>query len=204
MDTTVLARDELAERVRAAAESHKNNKDEVWDSVWVVLPLVNDEHQAIVGDLATIFQLTIGWTGLGLVRPGVNVSDRVEQWEHNFRCPDVVVYVTGTTARNLKTHWLGGPDFAVEVVSPNDRSREKFGFYANVGTRELLIVDRDPWILELYRLEDDVLRLVGKSSLDRPDLLVSEVLPLNFRLVEGDPRPRIEVVHTDGVQRWSA
>jgi Uma2 family endonuclease len=204
MDTTIMESDELAERVRDAAESHKNNKDEVWDSVWVVLPLVNNEHQAIVGDLATIFQLTIGWTGLGLVRPGTNVSDRVEQWEHNFRCPDVVVYLNGTTARNLKTHWLGGPDFAVEVVSPNDRSREKFGFYAKVGTRELLMVNRDPWILELYRLDEGVLRLVGKSSLDRPDLLISEVLPLSFRLAADDPRPRIEVTHSDGVQRWSA
>jgi Uma2 family endonuclease len=204
MDTTILDSDELADRVRAAAESHQNNKDEVWDSVWVELPRVNNEHQAIVGDLATIFQVTIGWTGLGQVRPGVNVSDRVEQWEHNFRCPDVVVYLNGTTARNFNTHWLGGPDFAVEVVSPNDRTREKFGFYAKVGTRELLMVDRDPWILELYRLQDGVLRLVGKSSLNRPDFLISEVLPFSFCLIKGDNRPMIEVAHADGVQRWSA
>jgi Uma2 family endonuclease len=204
MTTPLLARDELAERVRAVAESENNNKDEVWDGVYLVSPGPTNEHQNVVMNLGTIFNLLFGWTGLGFVQPGANVSDREDQWEHNYRCPDVVVYLNGTTARDFGTHWLGGPDFAVEVVSRNDRTRQKFDFYAKVGTRELLVVDRDPWILELYRLEEGVLRLVGKSSLDRPDLLISDVLPLSFRLVEGDPRPRIEVAHSDGVQRWSA
>jgi Uma2 family endonuclease len=204
METTVLARDELAERVRAVAESEPNNRDEVWDGVYIVSPGANNEHKEVEMNLGTIFTVVLGWTGLGWILSGANVSDREDQWEHNFRCPDVVVYLRGTTARNLGTHWLGGPDFAVEVVSPNDRTRQKFDFFAKVGTREVLVVDRDPWILELYRLEDGVLKLVGKSSLDRPDLLISEFLPLTFRLLAGDPRPRIEVVHSDGVQRWSA
>ena len=204
MTTPLLVKDELAERVRAVAESENNNKDEAWEGVYLVSPSPNDEHQEVVANLVTIFTLLFGWTGLGFIRGSINVSDREDQWEHNFRCPDVVVHLKGTTARNLGTHWLGGPDFAVEVVSPNDRSRQKFDFYAKVGTRELLVVDRDPWFLELYRLEDDVLKLIGKSSLDRPDLLISEVLPLSFRLVASEPRPRIEVAHADGVQRWSA
>jgi Uma2 family endonuclease len=194
METTVLAGDELAERVRAIAESENGNRDEVWDGVYVVSPAPNDEHQDLVGELDAIFK----------IRPTVNVSDREVQWEHNYRCPDVVVYLKGTKARNLGTHWLGGPDFAVEVVSPNDRSRQKFDFYAKVGTHELLVVDRDPWILELYRLQDGKLALVGKSDLDNPGILASEVVPLTFQLVAGDPRPRIEMAHSDGVQHWSA
>jgi Uma2 family endonuclease len=204
MTTPLLVRDELAERVRAVAESEYHNRDEVWDGVWVVSPNPNDEHNDIEMRLGSIFMNVLGWTGLGWVRSGPNISDRVAQWEHNYRCPDLAVYLPGTTAQNLNTHWVGGPDFAVEVVSPHDRSRQKFDFYAKIGTRELLVVDRDPWILELYRLDEGVLRLVGKSTLDRPDLLISDVLPLSFRLVEGDPRPRIEVTHSDGVQRWSA
>ena len=204
MDTPVLDPVELARLVRHIAESENNNHDEVWDGVYLVSPSPNDEHQDIVGGLTTVFQVAIGWNGLGLVRPGVNVSDREDQWEHNFRSPDVVVYLNGTTARNLGTHWFGGPDFAVEVVSRKDRSRDKLEFYARVGTREVLLVDRKPWALELYRLRDGVLILVGKSSLDRPDPIASEVLPLTFRLVEGEPRPRIEVAHSDGIQRWSA
>ena len=204
MKMPVLDPVEQAKRVRAIAEAENNNKDEVWDGVYIVSPGPNDEHQDLTGEFDAIFKITIQWPRLGLVRPGVNVSDREDQWEHNFRCPDVVVYLNGTTARNLGTHWVGGPDFAVEVVSRDDRSRDKLDFYARVGTREVLVVDRYPWRLELYRLRDGVLALVGSSTLDHPDVLASEVLPLSFRLIAGDERPCIEVAHADGVQRWSA
>jgi hypothetical protein len=89
-------------------------------------------------------------------------------------------------------------------VSRGDRSRDKLDFYMKVGTRELFLVDRFPWALELYRLREGALVLVGISTANHPEFLTSEVLPLSFRLVEGDPRPRIEIVHVDGVQRWSA
>jgi Uma2 family endonuclease len=155
-------------------------------------------------NLGSIFMIVIGWTGLGLVRPGVNVSDQEEDWQQNFRCPDVVVYLSGTTAQNRDTYWLGGPDFLVEVISEYDKSRDKLDFYAKVGSREALFIDRSPWALELYRLVDGQLVLIGKSTPDDPIVLRSELLPLSFRLVAGDPRPRIEIIHSDGVQRWSA
>ncbi len=191
----------LIRKRRAIGADHH---DEVWDGVYIVSPDPNDQHQDIVGKLYLSFELAIGSVGLGLVRPGINVSDRDEGWTRNYRCPDVAVFLNGTTARNRDSHWQGGPDFAVEVISPRDRSRRKFDFYARVGVRELLMVDRKPWALELYRLGDGVLALVGKSTLDRPEVLTSEVLPLTFRLAAGEPRPRIEVVHADGLQRWSA
>ena len=70
--------------------------------------------------------------------------------------------------------------------------------------KELLLVDRKPWCLELYRLQDGVLVLVGKSDLNQPNMLVSQVVPISFQLAAGDPRPTIEMLHADGVQRWSA
>ena len=146
MDTNVIEGEALAERVRAAAES-ANNKDEVWDGVYIVSPGAIDEHEEIALNLGTIFTLVLGRTRLGWVRSDTNVSDREVQWEHNFRCPDVVVYLKGTKARNDGTHWVGSPDFAVEVVSKADRSRQKLDFYAKVSTRELLMIDREPWSL---------------------------------------------------------
>ena len=68
--------------------------------------------------------------------------------------------------------------------------------------RELLLIDRDPWALELYRLGEDGLALAGTSTPEQPTVLTSAVLPLAFSLVPGDPRPVIEVVHADGLQRW--
>lgn len=186
------------------ALSKLDKHDEVWDGVYIVSPLANDEHQEIATLLSYCLVAAIVIPGLGLVRAGANVSDQEEDWTKNSRCPDVVVYLDGTSAQNRDTYWLGGPDFLVEVISPYDRSRDKLDFYALVGSREALFVDRSPWALELYRLIDGPMTLVGTSTPDQPQVLKSEVLPLSFRLVGGNPRPRIEVSHDDGVQRWSA
>lgn len=177
--------------------------DEVWEGTYVMAPLPNDEHQDIQTKLVTILQIAFGWAGLGDVRAGVNVSDREKDWTHNYRCPDVVAFLKETRAQNRNTFWLGGPDFAVEIVSANDASRDKLEFYASVGTRELLIIDRAPWQLELYRLRDGRLGEVGRSTASDPKAVRSEVVPLSFRLVAGAARPGIEVAHHDGVQRWS-
>jgi Uma2 family endonuclease len=181
-----------------------DQKDEVWEGVYIVSPEANNEHQDLTGLIYLALQVSVGFAGLGKVLPGANVSDRVEDWKKNYRCPDVVVFLNGTTATNKRTYWLGGPDFAVEIISRYDRSRKKLDFYAKVGVKELLLVDRKPWALELYRLQDGSLVLIGKSDLENPAVLASEVVPLSFQLAAGDPRPTIEMTHADGVQRWSA
>jgi Uma2 family endonuclease len=176
--------------------------DEVWDGVYVMAPLADDEHQGLVGQLVAILMILIEWPGLGKVRPGVNISDRDEDWTENYRIPDAAVFLEGSSARNRYTHWVGGPDWAAEIRSPGDRSREKLDFYASVSTRELLIVDRDPWVLELYALKRGKMRLVGRSTLKRGKRLKSTILPLTFRLVAGPTRPMIELCRTDADGRW--
>jgi Uma2 family endonuclease len=201
---SVLIRDpELEEQLRADRQAKGLDRwDEVWEGVYVMPPLANDEHQEIQAALVGILQVSIKWARLGEVRGGVNISDRVVDWRDNFRCPDVAVFLNGTTAQNYQTFWLGGPDFAVEIVSPGDSSRDKLDFYSAVGVRELLIIDRAPWKLELYRLTAGRLVEVGQSISTSADVLRSEVVPLSFRLIAGGPRPSIEVAHHDGVQRW--
>jgi Uma2 family endonuclease len=194
----------LEERLIAERQASGGDRfDEVWEGTYVMAPLPNDQHQDIQTSLATIFQTVIQWTGTGLVRGGVNVSDREEGWKENYRCPDVVVFLKGTTARNCDTHWVGGPDFAVEVRSPGDRTREKLPFYASVNVRELLVVERDPWFVELYRLVEGELTSVGRSVSDDSRVLLSEVIPFSFRLIPASPRPTIEVEHRETGQRWS-
>ena len=204
MDLIILDRYERSRVLRERRESGADRFDEVWDGVYVVSPLPDDEHQDLSLSLGSAFHTAIQLTGSGVVRCGVNVSDRDKGWTKNYRCPDVVAYLQGNPAINKKTHWVGGPDFAVEVISPYDRSRQKLDFYAKVDVRELLLLERKPWSLELYRLAGGRLALVGRSSPDDPRTVASEVVPLSFRLVDGDPRPRVEVIHLDGVQRWSA
>ncbi|HWE35109.1 MAG TPA: Uma2 family endonuclease [Isosphaeraceae bacterium] len=200
---TVLSPSTVEQILSERVESGACRWDEVWDGVYVVMPDPNDLHQEIVTYLIMVFSFAIKVAGLGEVRAGGNVSDREDDWTHNFRVPDVAVYLRETAARNLGTHWLGGPDFVVEVISPQDWSQKKREFYAKVGTRELLYIDRAPWSLELLRLQEGELVSVGISTPERPEPIASAILPLTFRLVAGEERPRIEVVHSDGVQRWT-
>ena len=191
----------IAQRQATGLDRH----DEVWGGVYLMSPLANNEHQTIATGLATCFWIVIVFPRLGVVLAGTNVSDHVDDWKQNYICPDVAVYLKTNPAQDRGTYWLGGPDFAVEVVSQYDRSREKLAIYATFNTREVLIVDRYPWALELYRLnEGGTYDLVGRSTLDDPQILTSQVLPLTFQLQPGDERPTIALTHSDGVQTWLA
>ena len=190
---------EAMRQERAAAGSDR--WDEVWEGTYMMAPLPNIEHQELVGIFAHVLQQVIP-RSRGLVLPGANVSDREKGWEFNYRCPDVVVYLTGTRAKNCGTHWRGGPDFAVEIVSPDDMVRDKIPFYGKVAMRELLIIERDPWSVELLRLSGKKLKSVGVSSGKRGRFLQSTVLPLRFRLIGGKRRPTIEVVRSSDDKTW--
>ena len=75
-------------------------------------------------------------------------------------------------------------------------------FYASVGVRELLIVDRYPWCLELYQINAYDMELVGTSDLREHAIVTSAVLPLTFQLKPGNARPGIEIVLTKTGQQW--
>ena len=176
--------------------------DEVWNGVYVMSPLANSEHQYLSTRLSTILDTVVGMTGQGAVFAGSNVSDRDVGWEKNYRVPDVVVVMQGGIARMADSHCVGGPDFLIEVRSKRDRSRKKLAFYAGIGVREMMVVDRNPWEVELYRLDEGELKSIGRSTLADPSMIVSEVVPLSFRLIEVEGKPQIEVVHRDGMPRW--
>ncbi len=177
-------------------------RDEMWEGIYVMSPDANFEHQVFVGGLVIAFGSIREQVGGAYILPGLNVSDRVEGWLKNYRIPDVAVYLPGNPARNCGAHMCGGPDFAVEIISRGDSARRKLDFYAKVNTRELLLIDRAPWALELYRLTDDQLVRIGISTSDKPDVLASQVLPMTFRLGAGEGRPTIEVARSDGGQVW--
>ena len=194
----------LVERILAERKvSESAGHDEVWDGLYVIPPMTDVLHQWIISQLCWAVFSDLGDAAGGRVIAGVNVSDRAAGWEHNYRVPDVVVLLKNNPGRDCGTHWFGGPDLVVEVVTRNDHAREKLAFYAKVGVRELLVVDRDPWQLELYRLADGALGLAGASTVGAPAALATGVLPLTFRLEAGGDRPRIVVERADGAGRWT-
>ncbi|MCA9023867.1 MAG: Uma2 family endonuclease [Planctomycetaceae bacterium] len=176
--------------------------DEVWEGAYVIMPSPNDEHQDILDNLVIVLKPLIQTTGLGVVRSTINVSDRFSDWKLNFRIPDLAIFLKGSSAENCGTHWYGGPDFTIEIVSPGDRSREKLAFYESIGTKELLLIDRDPWQLELFRLSDGGLQSVGTSSVKTVREVESQTLPLTWSLLAGDSRPQIIVRHVSTNEQW--
>ena len=134
----------------------------------------------------------------------MNLSDRAEDWKDNYRCPDVAVFLSGNTAQVFEAHICGPADFLVEIVSPNDKTRDKFDFYGGLGVRELLVIDRQPWSLELYRLSGNELVPAGRSSVSQSDVIASAVLPLSFQLFPAQPRPEIRIAEIGGVRTWIA
>ena len=203
MDLLLTQRDAVRRVIRRRRRLGLDRKDEVWNGRYIVMPDPDNVHQDLVGALLTVLRIVISWAKLGNAYPGGNISNRADKWTSNYRVPDVTVFLNDNPAENRQTHWLGGPDLAVEIVSDNDKSRKKLDFYASVGTRELLIIDRDPWQIELFRLTNGELVSVGQSTIANGNTLTSEVVPLTFRLIAGATRPQIEARHHDQVQHWT-
>jgi len=193
----------LEQRIRTERNDPKANRyDEVWEGVLVVIPLPNNEHRHIVAVVCYALCSVVNKDTKDCVFPGVNVSDRDADWLSNYREPDIAVYLATNPAKNSGTHWVGGPDLAVEIVSPGEDPHDKLDFYAKVNTREVLIVDRNPWMLELYQLQGGKLILAGKSEVANAAVLASWVLPIAFQLQAGTPRPTILLTHLGTKQTW--
>lgn len=203
MPRVLLQNDQWKRIIRHRRLTGADRFDEVWNGLYVTSPIANNEHQTIATYLAVAFVEALGRQEGLIVQAAANVSDQEADWTKNYRCPDVLVFLPGNTAEDRKTHWYGGPDFAVEILSQSDRSRKKFGFYARVGVRELLLVDRRPWRLELYRLNEGAYQLAGKSEIENPETLAASVLPLTFGLLPADPRPLLKVTRPADGRTWS-
>jgi Uma2 family endonuclease len=193
--TRVLLLPKASKKVIRERRSHGLDRyDEVWNGVYVVSPIADNEHQTFGGQLSYAIRSALGDLPEILVVPGgLNISDRPSDWRKNYRIPDVSVFLPGNPAIDKGSHWLGGPDFAAEILSPGDRSRKKFGFYAAVNVRELLLVNRKPWRLELYLRQGDGWSPALISDLTDQAPIRSDVLGLTFRLLPGPKWPSVEV-----------
>lgn len=205
MPAMILPKSDFKRILRERRRSGGDRWDEVWDGVYVMSPIADNEHQELGLDFASALKSLLIEGGItARVFPGCNVSDRQDDWTRNYRCPDVAVFLPGNHAKDCGTHWLGGPDFAVEIVSRGDCSRKKFAFYASVGVHELLIVNRRPWRLDLYQCSANEWTLAGQSNPDDGMELKSRVLPLTLRLIPGLPRPKIELTRVPDRKTWLA
>ncbi len=201
---TMLIEDHwLEEKLKEQRRVYGSDRyDDVWEGVYFMAPLPNDEHQEILGEFLYVLGTTINVPHLGNVRPGVNLAASADDWEYDYRVQDAIVFLANTAAKCYHDFWTGPADFVLEITTAGDRTYEKIAFYSRIGVRELLILNRQKSSLELYRHNGVELQQIGESTLTQQDILASQMLPLKFRLMPGDARPQVEVIHTMSGERW--
>lgn len=198
----LVANEYVSREVRARRKRlGQDHKDEVWDGVYIVMPDPTAEHQEMLDEILDALRQIVKREGLGRSMPGTNVSNRPKNWKKNFRVPDAVVILSGSRATDEGSHWLGGPDFVVEIESPGDKTEQKIPFYGLVGVRELLIVHRDTRQVQLLRSDGDAL---APTEADPQGWFASEVIPLACRRVARGKKVHNEIRRTDGKSgRWT-
>jgi Uma2 family endonuclease len=185
MRTLLVAPDPdwLEERRRRGID----RQDEVWDGVLHVPPAPSMHHQRIEGTLAFVLRPLAVANGLECFTQ-LSILDPREH-HRNYRTPDVAL----VDPRHLIQRGTEGPvELAIEVLSPDDESRDKFPFYAARGVKELWLVDPDTRAFEVYTLRGAAYFAI---LADDTGVVRAPALGLVLSLVDG---PKLRLQWTDG------
>lgn len=156
--------------------------DEMWDGVLHMVPSPGVEHQRMLNELIVFLLPLFRQTRRGTVISQINVFDE-SSFAENYRIPDLTFVTTGREAVLADDGVRGGgPDAVIEIRSPGDESYEKLPFYAGLGVREVVIVDRDSKRPEVYRLAG---RSFVAVAADRDGWVTAETMRLRFRCAPG-------------------
>ena len=148
---------ELLEERRRLGLDHR---DELWEGVVHVVPQPESGHQVTTFRFGAAVLPLADERGLLLAHEVAVYQPGLE--EEDYRVPDLVVARREYVRRRGVA---GPPELVVETLSPQDESRDKFPFYATLGCREVLLIDRAHRSFELSRLLDgELVRVAGDSA----------------------------------------
>ncbi len=168
-----------------------DRRDELWEGVWHMAPAPSREHQRILDELIVFLLPLLKRAGRGTLHSGINVFDEASRSE-NYRIPDVTFVAAGRESVLAEDGTRGGaPDAVIEIRSPEDESYDKLPFFASLGVREVIIIDRDTKKPEIYRLAGSQYLAV---AVDREGWVGSETLRVRWRQSPGSPVLAIEDV----------
>ena len=135
---------------------HENPHVEWVDGEIVPMPPISDEHTHVGRFLINVLTLYVEHHQLGTLfyepfqmKPGDELPGRA---------PDVFFVATANLQRIQRNHLHGPADVAIEVVSPESRTRDrihKFKEYEQGGVREYWIIDPHRRLTEFYVRGDD-------------------------------------------------
>lgn len=156
--------------------------DEMWDGELHMPPAPSDEHQRMLDDLIEFLRPLLRTSGRGTLRSGISIFDDPVRSD-NYRIPDLTFVAVGREASLAADGVRGGaPDAVIEIRSPDDETYEKLPFFAHVGVRELIVIDRDTKQTEIFRLAGS--RYVELQR-DPEGWLTSETLAVRFGRRDG-------------------
>jgi Uma2 family endonuclease len=118
--------------------------DEVWERIYHVAPAAHPAHGYVDHALAVLldpYANAAGFIGTGPFNLG---------GPDDYRVPD-----QGYHRRLPQDAWVAAVAIAVEVVSPDDETYAKFGFYAAHDVEELIVADPKDRLVRCFRLIDD-------------------------------------------------
>jgi Putative restriction endonuclease len=131
-----------------------DHHDEVWEGVYHMAPYAHSRHGKVEVRLTLALAPYAQAVGLDLVGP-FNLGDGPE----DFRVPDLGIRDPGPDAVYLPTCRV-----VVEVLSPEDETFAKFGFYAAHGVDEVLVADPDTRTVRCWELTRGEYQPVGAST----------------------------------------
>jgi Uma2 family endonuclease len=157
-----------------------DRRDEVWEGVLHMVPQPTTTHVRIQAALRDALKQIIAprgleaWTELG-------IRDLADP--QSYRVPDVSV----TRAEFLSERGIEGrAELVIEVLSPNDESREKLPFYARQEVQEVWLIDPKTRAIEVFALRLDHYEPVGAKD----GVIRAPSLGLELEVIAG-PRLRI-------------
>jgi Uma2 family endonuclease len=153
MDPAPAEIDALIEHRRRLDLDHY---DEVWEGVLHMNPPPAAEHQYLVQQLYDLLGPLARRAGLV---PLLQVF-ALGEGKDNYRAPDGGLHRTQPLGV-----WQRTAALVIEVVSPADKSWEKFDFYAAHNVDEVLIIDRSKQEVHWFGLQDGEYQPIERSGL---------------------------------------
>jgi hypothetical protein len=118
--------------------------DEVWEGMYHVAPAAHPAHGYVDHALAVLLDPYARAAGLVATGPfNLGTPDDYRVPDHGYhQCfPDVV--------------WVPSAVVVVEIVSPDDETYAKFGFYAAHGVEEIIVADPQTCSVQCFQRQDD-------------------------------------------------
>ena len=117
----------LASRRRLGLDRH----DEVWEGAYHVAPAPHERHGLVAADLLAVLRPYARARGLRVI-----AEFNLGEGPADYRVPD-----GGLIREPLGGTFVPAAVAVVEVLSPEDETFAKFGFYASRGVGEVLVAD---------------------------------------------------------------